>query len=78
MDWPTELLRLHKQRLTQLVLVFQLDPILQHHFELLVYEAVGESVSAGTPLLEVLLMGCVLLDGPVDRHTGPALMLKYQ
>jgi hypothetical protein len=70
--------RLDSGWVTEFVLELELLPILEDHFELLEDETVGEAVSSGVVLDEVVLVSGALLDGSVDGNAGPVWAGRYQ
>lgn len=70
--------RLGREGVTEFILEFEFLPILEYHFELLEDETVGEAVSPGVVLDEVVLVSGALLDGSVDGNAGPGWAGGYQ
>lgn len=56
---------------TQFPFSFQVDPVLEDHFELLVNEVEGESVPARTPLHDIVLVGGELFHCSVESYAVP-------
>jgi len=51
--------------------LFQFDPVLDNHFELLEKETVAQSVPARIVLDEIVFVGVVFLDCSVERYSDP-------
>jgi len=63
---------------TCFVLLLQLDPVFDSHFELLVDEVVRESVPARVVLDEVVLVRGKLFDRSIDGDASPTSHSGYQ
>ena len=61
----------YEKKSTCIVLLLEFDPVLKDHFELFVDEVMGESVSSGFVLNEIVFSGITFFHGSVEVDTVP-------
>lgn len=59
----------------EFILLLEFNPVFEDHFELFKEEIVGEPISAWAPLNEVVFVGGIFFNGPIQMDSVPGLLL---